>query len=96
MLYSLLVVFVFFRVFFAFCASPRLVVLKRPILTEVSLDYRKTDHCDRVRLFSKKEKFGLKVQPDINLESGILEDSSLSTVGGKLFSLLLTSLVAYL
>ena len=65
-------------------------------MTEVSLDYRKTDYCDRVKLFSKIEKFGLKVQPDINVESRKLEDSSHSTVGGKLFSLLLTSLVAYL
>ena len=60
------------------------------------LDCRKAMHCDRVRLFERKYCFGLMVQPDIKnlfVNSRKL-DLSHSTVRGRLFSLLLTSLVA--
>ena len=41
-----------------------------PITFSVSLDWRDLKHCDRVRLFNTKKRFGSKVQLDFNVIIG--------------------------
>ena len=96
MLFRLHVDFVLVRLFLILCAFPRLVA-STAANCEVQLKFHLiTGHLSTVieRDFLYERMFGVKVQPDMDLESRELEESSHSTVGRKLFTLLVTRLVA--